>query len=138
MFTFQCCIIITTGEGGDIMTFGEFFNIKRREIGQTLREFCRQNGFDVGNMSKLERDLLPPPQDREKLENYAKALKIKRGTDDWLKFFDLASIFGGRIPEDIMNDEKILTALPLLFRTIKDKSVTEKDLDAIIKTLRDA
>ncbi|MBI5739449.1 MAG: helix-turn-helix domain-containing protein [Nitrospirae bacterium] len=119
------------------MTFGEFFNIKRRDLGLTLREFCRQNGFDVGNMSKMERDLLSPPQDREKLETYAKALKIKKGTDDWINFFDLASVFSGRIPEDIMRDEKIVSALPLLFRTIKDKAVTEKDLDDIIKTLRD-
>jgi len=28
--------------------------------------------------------------------------------------------------------------MPLLFRTIKDKAVTEKDLDDIIKALRDA
>jgi transcriptional regulator with XRE-family HTH domain len=120
------------------MTFGELFNMKRRALGLTLREFCRQNGFDAGNMSKLERDLLPPPQDRERLEEYAKALKIKKGTDDWLKFFDLASVFSGKIPEDIMNDKKIVPALPLLFRTIKDKAVTEKDLDDIIKALRDA
>ena len=120
------------------MTFGEFFNIKRRELGLTLREFCRQNGFDVGNMSKLERDLLPPPQDREKLEAYAKALKIKKGSDEWIKFFDLASVFSGRIPEDIMSDEKIVPALPLLFRTIKDKAVTGKDLDDIIKALINA
>lgn len=120
------------------MTFGGFFNIKRKELGLTLREFCRQNEFDVGNMSKLERDLLPPPQDRDKLEAYAKALQIKKGSDDWLNFFDLASVFSGRIPEDIMDNKKIVPALPLLFRTIKDKAVTKKDLDDIIKALRDA
>lgn len=120
------------------MTFGEFFNKKRRDLGLTLREFCRQGSFDVGNMSKLERDLLPPPQDREKLEAFAKALKIEKGSDDWFKFFDFASVSSGRIPEEIMNDEKIVKALPVLFRTIKDKAVTEKDLDDIIKTLRNA
>jgi len=119
------------------MTFGEFFNMKRRAFGLTLREFCRQNGFDVGNLSKMERNLLPPPQDREKLEEYAKALKIKKGTDDWLKFFDLAYVFSGRIPKDIMDNKEIVPALPLLFRTIKDKAVTAKDLDDIIKVLRE-
>ena len=34
--------------------FGEFFKKKRRDLGLTLREFCRLNGFDPGNISKIK------------------------------------------------------------------------------------
>ena len=43
-------------------TFGAFFRAKRKALGITLREFCRRNGFDPGNVSRLERGLVPPPQ----------------------------------------------------------------------------
>ena len=118
-------------------TFYEFFHTKRRELGITLREFCRNNKFDVGNVSKLERGKFSPPK-REKLEEYAKALGIKKGTDDWITFFDLASIDAGRIPEDIVSDEKAVLALPMLFRTLRDKSVSDEDLDKIINIVKDS
>jgi len=41
-------------------TFGNYFKQKRMERGLTLREFCRVNGFDPGNISKIERRSFPP------------------------------------------------------------------------------
>ena len=61
-------------------SFGAFFRAKRKALGLTLREFCRRNGFDPGNVSRLERGLVPPPQARQLLESYAKALKLESGT----------------------------------------------------------
>jgi transcriptional regulator with XRE-family HTH domain len=51
--------------------FGAFF--KEMRIGQemTLRHFCERHGYDPGNISKLERGLLPPPQSEAKLTEYA-------------------------------------------------------------------
>ena len=40
------------------------FSGHRKALGLTLREFCRRNGFDPGNVSRLERGLVPPPQTR--------------------------------------------------------------------------
>lgn len=117
-------------------SFGEFFHEKRRATGLPLRKFCQQHGFDPGNLSKLERGVLPAPQAREKLEAYAKALGIQEGTDDWYEFFDLAAVSAKRIPSDIASDEEVLNALPILFRSIRDKTVEEDQLRSLIAAIR--
>ena len=116
--------------------FGEFFKEKRIELGLTLREFCRKNGFDAGNMSRIERGLARAPQSSEIKAKYAAALGIKEGTDDWLTFFDLAAADLGQIPEDLQNDEKLLKSLPLLFRTVRDSDLSEDELKKLIEALR--
>lgn len=119
------------------MTFGEFFKQKRVELGKTLRQFCLENTLDAGNISKLERGKLSPPHTREKLEEYAAYLKIKKGTDDWYTFFDLAQIGTGKIPDEILNDASIAATLPMLFRTLRGKKISNEKLDALIKVIRE-
>lgn len=119
-------------------TFGEFLKEKRMEQGLTLREFCLKHHLDPGNMSKIERGLFPPPQDREKLERWAEWLKIKKGTDDWLEFFDLASAESGRIPEELLSDEEVVEKLPLLFRTLRGEKISDKKLDELVKMIKKA
>ncbi len=121
----------------EIKLFGEFFKARRIAIKKTLRQFCVENGLDPGNISKLERGLLPPPQSREKLEEYAKFLKINKGSDEWYTFFDLAAVETGRNPEDIMNKENIEDKLPILFRTLRGQKVSDDKLEELIKMLRD-
>ena len=117
-------------------SFGKFFKQKRREQGLTLREFCREHGFDPGNTSKLERGLLAPPQTEEKRLEYANALDIDKGTDDWLTFCDLASTSVGKIPADIAADHEVMNALPILFRSVRGKSVEKEDLEKLIESVR--
>ena len=62
-----------------VRQFGEFFKNRRIALKMTLRQFCRDNSLDPGNISRLERGLLPPPQGRETLESYAKLLKLRKG-----------------------------------------------------------
>ena len=126
------------GKMKEIKLFGEFFKVRRITIKKTLRQFCIGNGLDPGNISKLERGLLPPPQSREKLEEYASYLKIKKGSDDWYTFFDLAAAETGRIPEDIMTKKKIEDKLPILFRTLRGQKVSDDKLEELIKLLKDA
>ena len=116
--------------------FGSFFKQKRIELGMTLREFCRKNGFDPGNISKVERGLLPPPHGEDVKKKYAAALGLKMGTDDWLTFFDLAAAEAGIVPEDIMSDEELLKKLPLLFRTVRGSDLTEEKLRELIEAIR--
>lgn len=118
--------------------FGKYFKTCRIALRKTLRQFCSENGLDPGNISKLERGLLSPPQGREKLEEYAKFLKIKKGSDEWYMFFDLAAAETGRIPDDLMSEKKIGDKLPILFRTLRGQKVPDDKLEELIKKLRKA
>ena len=88
-------------------TFGALFRNSRKALGLTLSEFCRRNGFDKGNISRLERGLVPPPQSRPVLETYAQALKLESGTVAWERFFELAAVETGRIPDDVLEDPQV-------------------------------
>ena len=116
--------------------FGEYFKKKRLEMRKTLRQFCLENGLDPGNISKIERGILPPPQSREKLANYAKRLGIVEGSDEWLEFFDIARTDAGRIPDDLLADKNIVAKLPLVFRTIKGQKLTGEQLEKFARALK--
>src|SRR5476651_2535834 len=105
----RCDLMLTTSK------FGAFFRSKRKAIGLTLREFCRRNGFDPGNVSRLERGVAAPPQMQEGLESYAKALKIERGKDEWKTFLELAAAETGRIP---VAEQARIRELPKLLRKL--------------------
>lgn len=135
----MCCNDITTGREGCSMPttlFGDFFKKKRIENGKTLRQFCLENSLDPGNISKLERGLLPPPTGEEKLAHYARCLKIKKGSDDWYEFFDLAHASAGRIPDEILSDEKRLLKMPLVFRTLRGQKLTKEQLNKLADELK--
>jgi len=116
--------------------FGEFARQKRIQLGLTLREFCRRHGYDVVNMSKVERGRLSPPQKRSYLERYAQALGVQEGSDDWMTFFDLASSCAGRVPDRVMSDPELLPKLPLIFRTISGKPVSSQKLRELAEEIR--
>ena len=119
-----------------LASFGEFFKAKRQALGLALREFCLKHKLDPGNLSRLERGVLPPPQDRKLLEQYAERLEIKSGSADWYTFFDLAAAAKGRLPDDLLQDEEVVAKLPLVFRTLRGKRLTDKQLSELVKKIR--
>ncbi len=70
--------------------FGAFFRAKRIALGLPLREFCRRNGLDPGNISRLERGLLAPPRSDEILDAYSDYLKLPPKSEDRQTFRTLA------------------------------------------------
>jgi hypothetical protein len=50
--------------------------------------------------------------------------------------FDLAAAAKGRVPEDLMEDARVVAKLPLVFRTLRGKRLSEKQLDALVKKVR--
>lgn len=120
-----------------IQTFGEFFRQKRVGAGFTLRSFSARFGFDPAYISRLERDLLPPPEDKDKLEGLAKALGIKEGSSEWINFFDIAYISKGKVPNDILEDKKSMKYLPLLFRTARGGRLSKKRLKELIELINE-
>ena len=101
--------------------FGSYFKELRTKKGWTLRRFCELNGYDPGNISRLERGVFAPPESPQKLREYAKALALKEGGEEWLEFFDRAAASRGQLPADLQADEKLLGRLPVLFRTLRGK-----------------
>jgi len=117
--------------------FGQFFKKKRIDLGMTLRKFCLENNFDPGNISKIEREILPPPTNAEKLGQYAKSLNIKEGSNDWYEFFDLAHASAGRIPEEILSNKNLVSKLPLVFRTLRGQKLTKDQLNKLAEKLKE-
>ncbi|NQT06910.1 MAG: hypothetical protein HQ575_05150 [Candidatus Omnitrophica bacterium] len=118
-------------------SFGGFFKEKRIELSLTLRQFCENNDLDAGNISKMERGILPPPKAEELLKKYAKSLNLKEGTDDWYLFFDLAAAETGRFPKELM-EKDVLKRMPLLFRTLRGKKLTKEKLDKLIRIIKES
>jgi transcriptional regulator with XRE-family HTH domain len=119
-------------------TFGEFIKAKRIALGFTLRTFCQKYDYDPGNISKMERNLLSSSLEEEKLYGLAAALKITKGTEDWVTYKDLAYVAKGAIPEDIMDHQKETPYLPLLFRTVRGNKLNKKKLDDLIKLINES
>ncbi len=119
--------------------FGTLFRANRKALGLTLREFCRRNGFDPGNVSRIEGSVVPPPQTRQLLESFAKALKLESGTVAWEQFFALAATEAGRIPTDVLEDQQASQKLPALFQRARGQGhsgwVMARDLEDWAKTL---
>lgn len=117
-------------------SFGPFFHARRIATGLTLRQFCQKYELDPGNVSRLERGILAPPVSRKKLEEYARYLGLKRGSDDWRHFIDLAAAGRGRIPSELMARKTIVDKLPVLFRTLRGNQIDENMLDEVVKAIR--
>jgi len=114
--------------------FGDYLKSLRFSAGLTLRDFCRQSGEDPSNWSKIERGLLPPPTDHERLTKIAKCLKL---TEDRIEeFIAKAEISTGNIPKFVMTNEILLDQLPAFLRTIDNVKPSEDDFQRLIKLLQ--
>jgi len=116
--------------------FGAYIKEKRLARGLTLREFCRQLEEDASNWSKIERETMAPPKDKNKLERIANILGIKKGSDEWDKLIDMAYVDAGLIPEYLMSDREVIQSLPLFFRTIRSVKPTKEELEELIENIR--
>jgi transcriptional regulator with XRE-family HTH domain len=117
-------------------TFAAFFQTLRKERRITLRAFCEAAKADPGNISRMERGAIPPPQDREILCRYAAALNLKEAGDEWYLFFDLAAADCGIVPKDIMDDQELVRHLPAFFRTLRGQKPTEAEMRKAVEMIR--
>lgn len=66
------------------MSFGALFRELRLKNKITMRQYCLKNGFDSGNISKLERNLIAPPYTLRQLKQYLAPLKYDSLEFDFL------------------------------------------------------
>jgi transcriptional regulator with XRE-family HTH domain len=114
--------------------FGRYFKERRAALGLSLREFCSRKKIDPSNLSKIERGRLSPPHG-EKLREYAHALQLKEGSDEWFEFFDLAAAEAGRIPDDL-READIAAKLPVFFRTLRENAKDGGETEDLLKELK--
>ena len=119
------------------MGFGRNIKNLRLEQKLSLRDFSRQINMDASNWSKIEREVMPPPQDEEKLMKIAQILGVPLESDQYSTLRDLAAIDSGIIPRDLLSDEETLKSLPIFFRTIRNKRPTEEQLRDLIESIRE-
>lgn len=117
--------------------FGEMVKTIRIERKIGLREFCKLASLDASNWSKVERGLLAPPGDEEKLCRIAAVLGIEENSSQFEKLMDEAAISSGNIPKDILSDQAVLDSLPLFFRTIRSEKPSTEEIEKIIQKIRE-
>lgn len=119
------------GTGG----FGSKLKEIRIRQGITLRQFCAAHGFDPGNYSRIERGLFAPPH-TEKIEEYARALGVEIGSDEYVELLDLATVDRGELPRELLNDAQVVKELPILFRSLRGDPVPPDKLDRLVELIR--
>lgn len=116
--------------------FGKLHKELREKNSLSLRKYCSLSGQDPGNISRIERGVLPPPQNEATLKKMAAAFGLKEGTSDWRDFFDTAAINAGRLPKAIMEDEELLKSLPVLLRSITGRKISDDKLNELVEIIR--
>jgi transcriptional regulator with XRE-family HTH domain len=118
--------------------FGELLKQRRREKGFTLRGFATRAGMDPGNLSKIERGKLDPPQDWEILARLCSALGYEPDDIRGVELRDLAAVQTGRIPSDILQNTHMMESLPRLLRTVHERQLSGVRIDRLIDIVRRA
>jgi transcriptional regulator with XRE-family HTH domain len=117
-------------------TFGIFIREMRLKADLSLRKFCQLAQIDPSNWSKVERDIMIPSYEREKMEEISKIIKLEVGSQEYFEFFDLAAIAKRKIPDEVYSDQEVLEALPIFFRTVHGQKPTPEELDKVIHLLK--
>ena len=120
----------------DISNFGKYLKALRKEKRIGLRDFCRKAEADPGNISRMERGLMPPPQSEDILRRYATAAGVEYGSDDWYRLVDLAAADKGIVPRDLLENEEVVQMLPAFFRTLRGQKPTKEEMKRLAEKLR--
>jgi len=118
---------------------GRYIRNRRAVLGLSLSEFCRENGLDKGNISRLERGLTKPPTSPDLLRGYAEALQLQPDSEGWETFMRLAAIVRGKLPVAVSDNRAndVDAILRRLTGRLHDSWVKARDIEAW-STSRDA
>lgn len=117
-------------------TFGEKVRERRKELRLGLREFAQRANVDPGNLSKIERGRLNPPQDSDTLDKICLALELELGSEEAVELQDQAAVEAGNIPKDLLDDKEIVARLPSLLRTVKNRQLDAEQMERLIEMIR--
>ena len=119
-------------------TFGNMLRERRKVLRLGLREFALRAEVDAGNLSKIERGKLNPPQTRDVLDRICFALEHDPSSQEAEILRDKAAAENGRLPEEIIADDEILSRMPVLLRTVHNKQLSAEQLDRLIEMIKES
>lgn len=117
--------------------FGELVQKRRAELRLSLRDCAIRADMDAGNLSRIERGRVAPPQDPDILARLLEALELA-GTPLAQELIDVAAMQNGRIPRDILSNEEVMSALPVLLRTVNNKQLDGAHVEKLVDLIRNA
>jgi transcriptional regulator with XRE-family HTH domain len=113
--------------------FGNKIRDLRLGMRLSLRKFASDNKMDSGNLSKIERGVLPPPSN---IAAYAKAFGFIEGSPEWIELDQLAR--SSLAAKSFVNvDDEVAKKLPQFFRTIDNKNLTSEKLEKLLEVLKE-
>lgn len=118
----------------NLKKFGEILKDLRIKKGLSLRNVCKLTNYDPSNWSKIERGKISPPTKEYILRKWAKVLGLET-KKDVQNFIDAAVISQGIIPEYILSHNAV-EYLPAFFRTLRNRKPTKKEIDRLIKLVK--
>ncbi len=118
--------------------FGSTLKELRIEKRLGLREICQIISYDPSNWSKIERGKISPPSDEKVLRRWAKTLGLSGSEKKIQEFIDRAKVAQGIIPQDILSKFDIVEYLPAFFRTMRNKKPTKREIDELMKLIKNA
>lgn len=118
--------------------FGRLLQERRREIRLTLRDFALRADMDPGNLSKIERGRMTPPQDRAILDRLCLALEYRPDDAAAERLRDVAALQNGRIPRDMLENDELMAHMPILLRTVTNRQLNAEEVDKLIDLIREA
>ena len=120
----------------NLQKFGKTLKELRIKKELSLRDICKLVNYDPSNWSKIERGKMSPPSKETVLQKWAEVLGLKT-KKDIQEFIDKANIAQGIIPDYILNHNSV-EYLPAFFRTLRNKKPTKKEIDRLIKLIKNA
>ena len=120
----------------NLQKFGQVLKDLRIKKELSLRDVCRETGYDPSNWSKIERGIISPPADENTLIKWAKILRLT--VKKTKEFTDEARVAQGIIPQDILSRPNAVKYLPAFFRTLRNEKPTKEEIDRLIELIRNA
>ena len=117
--------------------FGKLVTARRAALRLTLRDCAIRSGISAGNLSKIERGRLAPPQNTEVLSRLSGALELD-SAEARKSLMDVASIEKGRAPAAVVKDADLAGSLPLLLPTVSSRPLDETGFARLLEMIRDA
>lgn len=117
--------------------FGTFLKKLRLKRGYGLRSFAKSIKWLPSNLSHLETGRINSPRERVVLYRIAKALKLKKNSPDWNRFFDLAAAdMPDRLPVDIADYISDQELAPVMLRTVANKKLSKAQIKKLIDDIK--